>query len=133
MVSLWWYISRASHRVINNPINYLWWSFVAKIINGSFLTIVENATFQDFYSRHAPILLYFPCSYFSKIVSWESPKHPISRLYFILECVNSWLHWSKSGKLSISCSFSCSNFTISFVKKQIVWKLILQKLIVKFK
>ena len=45
----------------------------------------------------------------------------------------SWFHWNKSGKLSMCRSFSCSNYTISFVKKQIVWKLISQKLIVKFK
>ena len=32
-------------------------------------TIVQNATLRDFYSTHAPILLCFPCSYFSKIVS----------------------------------------------------------------
>ena len=108
-------------------------------------TILQNATFRDFYSMHAPILLCFPCSYFSKIVSrkfllphkesknvnlWSSPSAIFVSFRSVWPLI-SWFHWNKSGKLSMCRRFSCSNFTISFVKKQIVWKLISQKLIVK--
>ena len=104
-------------------------------------TIVQNATFRDFYSTHAPILLSFPCSYFLKIVSWKfllphkesenvnlwsSPSVIFVSFRNVWPLI-SWFHWNKSGKLNMCRSFSCSNFTISFVKKQIVWKLISQK------
>ena len=39
----------------------------------------------------------------------------------------SWFHWNKSGRVSICRSFSCSSFTISFVKNQIVWKFAISK------
>ena len=108
-------------------------------------TIVQNATLRDFYSTHAPILFYFPCSYLSKIVSrkfllphiesksmnpWSSPSAIFVSFSNVWPLI-SWFHWNKSEKLSMCRSFSCSSFTISFVKKQIVWKLISQKLIVK--
>ena len=122
---------------IQELVDLYWWR----------LTVVQNATIRDFYSTHAPILLSFPCSYFSKIVSrkfllphkesknvdlWSSPSAMFVSFRNVWPLIL-WFHRNKIGKLNMCRSFSCSNFTISFVKKQTVWKLISQKLIVKIK
>ena len=106
--------------------------------------MLENARFLEYASVEFVFssVFVFLKNYFPKILTttkesqnvnlWSSQPAILVSFRNVWSLL-SWFHWSKRGKLSMCRSFSCLNYTISFVKKQIIWKLIFQKLIVKFK